>query len=71
MSTNLGFLARFPEGSVQNQCKRTFAEITEGHPQIDVLYVIQLKEYTDEQEFLSADLDVILAAEGENDGNPD
>ena len=34
-------------------------------------YAIQLKEYTDEQDALSADLDAIFAVEGGNDGNPE
>ena len=41
------------------------------HDQYPEDYVLQLKEYTDEQEALSADLDAIFAAEGGEYGNPE
>lgn len=41
------------------------------HDQFPEDYVIQLKEYTDEQEALSADLDAIFAAEKGDNGNAD
>lgn len=41
------------------------------HDQYPEDYAIRLKEYNDEQETLSADLDAIFAAEGGSNGNPE